>query len=91
MISTNFFREKYTRFFYKQPSYYKQQGFNVKNGLKVKELAKQPPTLKALMQKILVGLWVKKFTFFILSSLKLNLSTTFFGTTQWYLGQILVT
>ena len=53
----------------------------IKNGLKVKQLAKQPPTLKMLMQKILVGLWVKKFTFSILSSLKLNFSTTFFGTT----------
>ena len=36
---------------------------NVKNGLKVKELAKQPPTLKTLIQKVLVGLWVKKLTF----------------------------
>ena len=44
----------------------------VKNGVKVKQLAKQPPTLKTLMQKILVRLGVKKFTFSILSSLKLN-------------------
>ena len=47
-----------------QPSY---EGFNGKNGLKVKQLVKQPLTLKTLMQKILVGLWVKKFTFSILS------------------------
>ena len=32
-----------TRFFYKQPSCY---GSNVKNDLKVKQLARQPPTLK---------------------------------------------
>ena len=29
---------------------------NVKIGLNVKQLAKQPPTLKTQMQKILVGL-----------------------------------
>ena len=34
------------------------------------------------MQKILVGLWVKKFTISILSSLKPNLPTTFFATCQ---------
>ena len=34
------------------------------------------------MQKILVGLWVKNFTFSILSLLKLNFSTTVFGATQ---------
>ena len=34
------------------------------------------------MQKILVGLWVKNLTFSMLSLLKLNFSTTFFGTTQ---------
>ena len=34
------------------------------------------------MQENLVGVWVKNFTFSILSSLKLNLSVTFFGTTQ---------
>ena len=28
------------------------------------QLAKQPPTLKMLMQKFLVGLWVKKNYFF---------------------------
>ena len=38
---------KYT-FFFKQLSCY---GSNVKNELKVKQLAKQPPTLKMLMQK----------------------------------------
>ena len=40
-----------TRFFYKQPSC---QGSNVKNGLKVRQLVKQPPMLKALMQKFLL-------------------------------------
>ena len=64
--------------FYKQPSY---KGSNIKNGLKVKQLAKQPSTLKMLMQKILVGLWVKNFTFSVLSLLKLNFSTTVFGGT----------
>ena len=48
------------KFFYKQSSWY---GSNVKNGIKVKQLAKQPATLKTLMQKILVGLWVKQFKF----------------------------
>ena len=28
------------------------KGLNVKNGLKLKQLAKQPPTLKTLMQKV---------------------------------------
>ena len=46
----------------------------VKNGLKVKQLAKQHPTLKMLIQKF----WLK---FSILSSLKLNFSTNFFATT----------
>ena len=54
---------------------------NGENGLKVKQLAKQTPTLRTLMQKVLVGPWVKNFTFSILSSLKLNFSTTVFGTT----------
>ena len=63
--------------FYKQPSC---QGSNVKNGLKVKQLPKQPPTLKTLLQKNLVEIWVKIFSFSILSLLKLNLSTTVFGT-----------
>ena len=31
---------------------------------------------------MLVGLWVKNYTFSILSSLKLSFSTTVFGTTQ---------
>ena len=56
-------------------------GSNVKNGVKVKQLAKQPPKLKMLMQKILVGLWVKNFTFSNLISLKLNFSTAFFSAT----------
>ena len=46
------------------------------------------------MQNILVGLVVKIFTFFILSVLKLNLSTTFWHNLivyNYYLGQILVT
>ena len=63
---------------YKQPSH---QGSNIKNSLKVKQLAKQPPTLKRLMQTSLVGLWVKNFTFSMLSSLKLNFSTTVFSIT----------
>ena len=46
----------------------------IKNGLKVKQLSKQPPTLKTLMQKILFGLWVRNFNFSVLSSLKLNFS-----------------
>ena len=55
---------------------------NIKNQLKVKQVAKQPPMLKTLMQKLLIGLWVKNSTFSILSSLKLNFSTTFFDTRQ---------
>ena len=58
-------------FFYKQPSCY---GSNVKNGLKVKQLAKQPSTLKKFG-------WTLNFTFSILSLLKLNFSTTVFGAT----------
>ena len=38
-------------------------GSNVKNGLNVKQLPKQPAMLKTLMQKTLVGLWVKHLTF----------------------------
>ena len=68
---------KYMFFICKQVA----KGLTLKNGLKVKQLAKQPPTLKTLMQKILVGLWVKNFTFSILSLLKLNFLTTVFGTT----------
>ena len=63
------FYEKNIHFFNKQPIC---KECNVKNGVKIKQLAKQPPTLKTLMQKVLVGLWVKNFTFSILSSLKLN-------------------
>ena len=31
-----------------------------KNGLKVKQLAKQHPTLKTVEQKVLIGFWIKK-------------------------------
>ena len=47
------FYEKNIRLFYKQRGYKES---NVKNGLQVKQLAKQPQTLKTLMQKILVAL-----------------------------------
>ena len=52
---------------------------NIKNGLKVKQLAKKPPTLKTLInaKNFGIGLWVKSFTFLILSSLKLNFSNFF--------------
>ena len=47
-----FCNDKYTCFFFsKQPSCL---GFSIKNGPKVKQLAKQPPTLKMLLQKDLV-------------------------------------
>ena len=68
----------YYTFFNKQPSSY---GSNVKDGLKARQLAKQPPTLKTLIQKILIELWVYNLTFSILSSLKLNFSATVFCTT----------
>ena len=42
------------------------KGLTLKNDLKVKQLAKQPATLKTLLQKILVELWVKKIAFSIL-------------------------
>ena len=42
-----------TGFFYKQPSC---QWSDVKNFLKIKQLDKQPPTLKALLQTTLVEL-----------------------------------
>ena len=71
-------RFNYTSFFNKQPNCY---GTNIKNCLKVKQVAKQPPTWKPLMQKMLFGFWVKKFTFSILNLLKLCFSTTVFGTT----------
>ena len=60
-LETIFYEKNIHIFFNKQPSYY---GSNVKNGLKVKQLAKQHPTLKTLMQKTLVGLWVKNFNVF---------------------------
>ena len=67
--------------FDKQPSC---EGSDIKSGLKVKQLAKWPPKLKMLMQKNFdFGLWVKNFTFSILSSLKLNFFTSFFGTWQF--------
>ena len=65
-------------FFNKHPSCW---GSKVKNGLKVKQLAKQPPTLKTLIQNFLAEHWVNNLTFSILSSLKLNFFTTVFGTT----------
>ena len=50
--------------------------FNGKNGLRVKQLAKQAPTLKTLMQKILDGLLVKNFKL-----IKAKFLHKFFGTT----------
>ena len=86
------FLSLHTRYsFNKQPSCW---GSNIGNGLKVKQLAKQLPTLKALIRKIFVELWVNNLTFSILSSLKQIVSTTVFGTTSWCkccFGQILVT
>ena len=55
--------------------------FAVTVDLKVKQLAKQTPTLKMLMQKILVGSWVKHFTFFNFKFTEANLYSTVFGTT----------
>ena len=55
--------------------------FAVTVDLKVKQLAKQTPTLKMLMQKILVGPWVKHFTFFNFKFTEANLYSTVFGTT----------
>ena len=70
LISSKFSWEKYTRVFISN---------QVTEGLKVKQNFKPLPTLKMLMQTILVGLWVKNFTFSILSSLKQNFHTTFFA------------
>ena len=50
--------------------------FNGKNGLRVKQNAKQTPTLKTLMQKILDGLLVKNFKL-----IKAKFLHKFFGTT----------
>ena len=47
-----------TRFFYKQLSCL---GSSVKNGLKIKQLAKQPPTLKTPLQKSFGWALSKKF------------------------------
>ena len=49
------------RLFNKQPSCRRS---NAKNGLKVKQLAKQPPTIKTLMQKNFGWILSKKFYFF---------------------------
>ena len=59
--------------FNKQPSF---KWSYVKNDVKIKQLAKQPPTLKTLMQQVLIRLCVKNFVFSILSSRKLNFFTT---------------
>ena len=50
-----------TRFFYKQPSCLRS---SVKNGLKIKQLAKQPPTLTTPLQKGFGWPLSKKFYFF---------------------------
>ena len=47
-----------------------------------KQLARQTSMLQTLMQKNLVQLRVKSFTFSILNLLKLNFSTTVFGATS---------
>ena len=47
---------KYLHYITLHYKYLHCKGSNVKNDLKVKQLAKQPSTLKTLMQKILVGL-----------------------------------
>ena len=57
------------------------QRSNVKNSLIVKQLVKQAPTFKTLLQTILVELWVNNIPFSILNSLKLTFSTTVSGTT----------
>ena len=57
------------------------QRSNVKNSLIVKQLVKQAPTFKTPIQTILVELWVNNIPFSILSSLKLNFSTTVSGRT----------
>ena len=64
------------------------------NGLKVKQLTKQLPTLKTLMQTILDRVWVKNFTFSILCSMKLNFSTQLFlaqlNYVQWNSEKLLI-
>ena len=62
-------------FFNKQPKLLRS---SIKNGLKIKQLAKQPPTLKMLLETNLVELWVKSFTFPVFSSPNLNFSATVF-------------
>ena len=61
----------FTRFFISN------QGPNVKNGLKVEQISKQPPTLKTLLQKDLVELLSKNFYSFkfFFSPLMYNHST----------------
>ena len=68
------FLKKAPELFYKQPSY---EGSNVKNGLKVKQFAEQPPTLKTLMQNF--G-WIlsKKFYFFSFKFIKAKFLHNFF-------------
>ena len=51
-VSCVFCDDKYTLFF--KISNHVAEGLNVKNCLKINQLARQPQTLKALMQKILV-------------------------------------
>ena len=64
------------------------------NGLKVKQLTKQLPTLKTLMQTILDRVWVKNFTFSILCSMKLNFPTQLFlaqlDYVQWNSEKLLI-
>ena len=68
------FYEKNILVFYKQSSF---EGSNVKNGLKVKQFAEQPPTLKTLMQNF--G-WTlsKKFYFFSFKFIKAKFLHNFF-------------
>ena len=61
--------------------FYKQLSCQGSKNKKVKQLAKQPLSLKMLMQKNLVRLRVKNFTFLVVSSLNLNFSTAVSGIT----------
>ena len=83
----DFFTSCKIKIFYVKNCNIKIQVFFISNQaanvvIKIIQLSKQPPTLKMLMQKILVGLWVKNFTFSTFSSLKLNLSTIVFCSMQ---------
>ena len=51
-VSCVFCNDKYTLFF--RISNLVAEGLNVKNGLKINQLTRQPQTLKALIQKSLV-------------------------------------